>query len=293
MGNYRELTERCFEMFDTVPGLQELFDGVCRDEDLRWEVRQKNCLTCYYKSGKMFEMKLSPKYKKPAFDFDHNYFCLDDEHRAMFADLEKWYADSPNEPLKWLERLDQLKAVMDEWKVEKKANKEAESQQTLTRNITFAKGCYQYIDTEFAVPGYRQVFGQTDMVAVRREGERYIPVLIELKHGSRKLKGKHGVLDHYDKTIRLLSAPGGEARLVESIRRTWKTKARLDLLDSPVPDETAFGETEMMVAVTGWPNGTIEAIRGLLPGKLERTVRVAISKTGELNFDSAVPLAQR
>lgn len=293
MSEYRELGERCFEMFDTVPGLRELFDGVRKDEDLRWEVRPKNCLTCYYKSGKMFEMKLSPKYKKPAFDFDHNYFCLDDEHRAMFADLEKWHTRSPNEPREWLKQLNPLKAVMDEWKLEKKANREAGAQQALTRCNTFAAGSWQYIDTEFAVPGYRRDFGQIDMVAVRKEGKQYIPVLVELKHGTKEFHGEHGIRAHYDKYIRFLTSPDGEVRFVETIQRIWKTKLRLGLLAEPVPDKTAFGEAELLFAVTGWQNGNAEVVRGLLPDKLERKVRVAISEIEELYFDNSVLLAQR
>lgn len=296
MENYRELSEPCFEMLKTVPGLRELFDGVRDDEDLRWEVRLDNQLTCYYNSGKLFGMTLHPRAKRLAFDFAPEYFYLDDAHRPLFAQLEEWNAGKPNDPREWLARLDQLKAVMNEWRAEKKANKEPESQQTLTRNITFAKGCYQYIDTEFAVPGYRQAFGQMDMVAVRREGERYIPVLVELKHGTAAFDGDSddsGILGHYCKMIRLLSTSDGEARLVESIRRTWMTKVRLGLLDCPVPDTDAFGETELLFAVTGWPNGDPAVIRGYLPDTLERTVRVAISATGELYFDNAVPLAQR
>lgn len=292
MENYRELSEPCFEMLKTVPGLRELFDGVRDDEDLRWEVRLDNQLICYYKSGKLFGMKLHPRAKRLTFEFDPMYFDLDDAHRAQFSDLEAWNAGRPCDPHQWLERLDPLKAVMDEWRAEKRANEEANSQQALTRCNTFANGSYQYIDTEFAVPGYRQVYGQMDMVAVRREGERYIPVLVELKHDTVAFGGSSGILAHYDKITRFLSTPGGEDRLVESIRRIWITKARLGLLSCPVPDTDAFGETELLFAVTGWPNGSIEAIRSLLPDKLERNVRVAISTTEELYFDNAVPLAQ-
>ena len=85
-----------------------------------------NCLACYYKSGKMFKMKLSPKYQKLVFDFDHKYFLLDDEHRAMFADLEKWHRDNHHEAREWLAKLDELKAVINEWKLEKMAKKEAD-----------------------------------------------------------------------------------------------------------------------------------------------------------------------
>lgn len=220
MDRYRELSEPCFGMLETVPGLRELFDGVCNDEDLRWEVRLDNWLTCYYKSGKLFGMKFHPRGKKLTFQFNPGYFHLDDAHRTMFA-----------------------------------------------------------------VPKCRKEFGQMDMVAVRREGERYIPVLIELKHGRKAFDGDSGILDHYYKIIRFLSTADGEGRLVETIRRIWKTKFRLELLKEPAPDAKAFGEAELMFAVTGWPGGSAGVIRGLLPGKLERTVRVAISDGEELYFD--------
>lgn len=77
---------------------------------------------------------------------------------------------------------------------------------------------------------------------------------------------------------------------METIRRIWGTKTRLGLLDGPVPDTAAFGETELLFAVTGW-DGNAETIRRLLPKeKLERTVRVGISSAGELFFDKAEPL---
>lgn len=283
MEKFRELSGPCFEMLDTFPGLRELFDAVRADEELRWEVRLDNTLTCYYKSGKLFGMKFLPP-QKLNFDFNSKYFDLDGSHRTAFAELETWHAGKPADPRQWLARIGQLKAVMDEWKAEKKRNREAESQQALTRCNTFATGSYQYIDTEFAVPGFRQEFGQMDMVAVRREGERYIPVLVELKYDSKAFDDDSGILDHYHKITRFLSMPGGEARLVETIRRIWKTKLRLGLLEEPVPEAKAFGETELMFAVTGWKNGRAEEIRARLPEPLERTVRVAISPDLELVF---------
>lgn len=286
MSKFRELSDACFKMLDTYPGLRELFDGVCQDEELRWEVRLDNTLTCYYKSGKVFGMKFCPSKKRPAFEFDRNYFDLDDAHRGAFAELEKWYAGRPDDPREWLARLGQLKALMDEWKAEKKKNKEAEFQQAMARSNTSSTGSYQYIDTEFAVPGYRTKFGQMDMVAVRREGDRYIPVLVELKYDNKSLDGDSGVEDHYDKLMQLLSTPGGEALLVETIRRIWATKHRLGLLKEQAPEAGAFGETELMFAVAGW-GGTAEEIRRRLPVPLERNVRAVVSSGQTLDFSKA------
>lgn len=98
MKGYRELSEPCFEMLDTLPGLRELFDGVHTDPELRWEVRLENTLTCYYNSGKVFSMKFNTSSKSLSFDFDRRYFNLDDAHRAMFAGLEAWNAGKALRP---------------------------------------------------------------------------------------------------------------------------------------------------------------------------------------------------
>lgn len=218
-----------------------------------------------------------------AFSFDPKYFHLEEAHRRAFKTLEQWCAGRPGDPVQWLNRLDELKEVMDEWKREKKANKAA-AQQALTKSNTFASGSYQYIDTELAIPGHKE-FGRFDLVAVRREGERYIPVIVELKYGKDAFDGNSGIRDHYQKMLRFLSATDTEQYLLETIRRIWKTKLRLGLLDGPAPGSQAFGETELMFAVTGCPGGHTEEIRRRLPNRLERNVWVAVTAGEGLCFD--------
>ncbi len=79
--------------------------------------------------------------------------------------------------------------------------------------------------------------------------------------------------------------------MVKTIRRIWKTKRRLGLLDGPVPPADAFDKAELLFAVTRW-DGSADEIRGRLPETLSRMVRVVISSTEKLYFDNAQPLDQ-
>lgn len=298
MKDYRGLSEGCFRLIEADAGLKALLDRVGHDP-YRLEVR-RNYLSCYYHSGSVFKLELSPitprspktrKKRELEFTFDAEYFALKNGAVGAHEDLRTWVKGKPNKPQEWLDHLDELKEVMDAW-MEVNPCEEAKSQQVLTKCNTFAHGNYQYIDTELAVYDHQE-FGKMDLIAVRREGERYIPVVVELKHGTGAFPDPSGIGDHYRKTMLLLNHPEGDAFLVETIRQIWDTKARLGLLQAPVPDTRAFGKAELMVAVTGWPDGDPAVIRGYLPTTLERKVWAVINPDRDLHFDQAKPLPEK
>ncbi|MDE6591123.1 MAG: hypothetical protein K2K53_12445 [Oscillospiraceae bacterium] len=282
MTEYRGLSEICFQMIETIPGLQELMDHVCHsDPECSVEIRH-DYLNCYYHGGSMFKLTFNTLGKTLTFTFDPKYFNLQAAPQADFAELENWVKGRSRDPRQWLERLDGLKRVMDAW-FREHPKEERGVQQELAAHGTFAQGAYQVIDIELAIPRHPEL-GRMDLAAVRREGDRYVPVIVELKHGTKAFSNSSGLREHYAKTTAFLNGPEGGPYLVETIRRVWDSKRRLGLISEPVPDAGAFGETELMFAVTGWENGTAEKIRERLPDTLERNVWAVISSGRELDF---------
>lgn len=284
---YRGFSTACRQMLESAPDLHALLERICHDSTCCVEVRH-NYLNCYYRGGSLFKMKFKPKSKQLEFKFDPKYFSLKQPPDAVYAGLKAWNDSGPSDPKEWLERLRELKQTMDAW-LSEHPKAERETQQEIVRLNTFARGDYQSIDMELAIPKDRES-GRMDIIAVRREGERYVPVIVELKHGTGAFDGKSGIWDHYLKTTRFLDREGGEGYLIETIRRIWAAKRLLGLLEETVPDAAMFKKTELLFAVTGWPEGNTDDIRKRLPETLSRTVRVATSPTKELYFGSGVPL---
>lgn len=283
---YRGFSEACCQMITLGSDLGMLLDSVCNDPECCAEVRH-NYLNCYYRGGSIFRMEFKPRLKKLEFKFDSKYFS----HKSPIAlceELKAWNASNPDHPKEWLERLPQLKRTMDAW-FKENPKKEREAQQRIVKQNTFAQGNHQAIDIELAIPKHKE-FGRMDIIAVRREEELYIPVIVELKHGKRNFDNKSGILDHYGKMIKFLDNECGEKYLIETIRRIWDTKIKLKILKDAVPDGSAFGKTELMFAVTKWQSDNTDDIRKRLPETLGRVVRVATSPTEELLFDAGVLL---
>lgn len=282
MDKYRGLIEDCFQMIEENLGLQALMEHICHgDPECSVEIRH-NYLNCYYHGGSMFKLTFNTPSKTLTFEFDPKYFNLQDTPQADYAELETWVKGKSKDPRQWLERLDGIKRVMDSWFLEH-PKAERGVQQELAKRNTFAHGTYQTIDIELAIPNHKEL-GRMDLIAIRQEGERYIPVIVELKHGTKAFSNSSGLKEHYAKTTAFLKDPEGEPYLLETIRRIWDSKQRLGLIQAPVPDAGAFGETELMFAVTGWSGGTAEKIRIRLPDPLDRTVWVVISPDQELEF---------
>lgn len=284
---YRGLSAGCCEMLKPVSDLRMLMECVCKDPACCIEVRH-NYLNCYYRGGSLFRMKLKPKSQKTEFKFDPKYFVLKNPSCAAYEKLKAWNASSPSDPKEWLDRLEVLKQIMNDW-LSEHPKAEREVQQENVKLNTFARGNYQAIDIELAIPKDPKA-GRMDIIAVRREEERYVPVIVELKHGTGAFDGKSGIRNHYDNIIRFLDREGGEEYLIETIRRIWDAKRTLGLLKEPVPDAAAFDKAELLFAVTGWLKGNTDDIRKRLPETLSRTVRVAISPTKELLFDNGISL---
>lgn len=284
---YRGLSTNCYKMRESVPDLRALLDRVCNDMTCCVEVRH-NYLNCYYRGGSLFRMEFKPKSKRVEFTFDSMYFMLKQPLSAAQEALRIWNDSKPSAPKEWLERLEDLKQIMDAWLLEHPKN-ERETQQEIVKLNTFARGNYQSIDIELAIPKDQKA-GRMDIIAVRREGNRYVPVIVELKHGTGAFDGESGIRNHYVKTTRFLDCEGGEAYLIETIRRIWASKMELGLLAESAPDTQAFDKAELLFAVTGWPEANMDSIRKRLPEKLSRTIRVATSSTKILYFDNAVPL---
>lgn len=287
---YRGLSVACCQMLESVLGLRALLERICNDPTCCVEIRH-NYLNCYYRGGSLFKMKFKPKSKQLEFKFDPRYFVLKQPPCAAYERLKAWNDSSPSDPKEWLERLEELKLIMDAW-LSEHPKAERETQQEIVKLNTFVQGKYQSIDIELAIPK-DQKSGRMDIIAVRREGERYVPVIVELKHGTGAFDQKSGIRDHYVKTTRFLDHEGGEQYLIETIRRIWAAKRTLGLLEEPVPDAAAFERAEILFAVTGWPKGNTDDIRKRLPETLSRTVRVATSPTKELYFESGVPLNKK
>lgn len=284
---YRGLSTTCCQMLESISGLRALMECVCKDQTCCIEVRH-NYLNCYYRGGSLFRMAFKPKSQKPEFKFDPKYFALKQPLCTAYEDLRTWNDSRPDNPEEWLERLDGLKQVMDAW-LSEHPKAERETQQEIIKLNTFARGNYQTIDIELAIPKDQKA-GRMDIIAVRRKEARYVPVIVELKHGTGAFDGKSGIRKHYDNIMRFLNREGGEEYLIETIRQIWAAKRTLGLLKEPVPDTAAFDKAELLFAVTGWPKEDTEDIRKRLPKILSRTVRVAVSSTKELYFDNGVSL---
>ena len=284
---YRGLSNGCCRMLESQSGLRALMECVCKDPACCVEVRH-NYLNCYYRGGSLFRMAFKPKSQKLEFKFDPKYFALKQPLCIAYEDLKTWNDSRPNNPEEWLERLDGLKQVMDAW-LSEHPKAERETQQEIIKLNTFARGNYQTIDMELAIPKDQKT-GRMDIIAVRRKGERFVPVIVELKHGTGAFDGESGIRNHYNNIMRSLDREGGEEYLIETIRRIWDAKRSLGLLKEPVPDAAAFDKAELLFAVTGWLKGNTDGIRKRLPETLGRTVRVAISPTKELLFDNGISL---
>ena len=284
---YRGLSTACCRMLESPSDLRALMERVCKDPACCVEVRH-NYLNCYYWGGSLFRMKLKSKSQKPEFKFDPKYFVLKNPSCATYENLKVWTVSGSNDPKEWLDRLDELKQVMDDW-LSEHPKAERETQHEIIKLNTFARGNYQAIDIELAIPK-NQKAGRMDIIAVRREGERFAPVIVELKHGTGAFDGKSGIRNHYDNIMQFLDGKGGEEYLIETIRRIWDAKRTLRLLKEPVPDAATFDKAELLFAVTGWLKGNTDDIRKRLPETLSRTVRVAVSPTKELFFDNGISL---
>lgn len=281
---YRGFSEDCFRMIEELPDVHRLIETVGRDGEC-WVGIRHNYMNCYYRGGSLFKMEIKPVKKQVEFRFDSEYFKLKKTPCTPYDDLRKWIESGSNTPGQWLDKLDELKQVMDAW-FEENPKKEREIQQKIVKDNIFGSGNYQSIDIELAIPKNRQA-GRMDIIAVRREGEHYIPVVVELKNDTDSFDGESGILAHYNKITDFLNQDGeyGEKYLVETIRRIWATKKRLGLLKDPVPEASTFDRAEMMFAVTGWFAGMAAGIRKRLPQKMNRTVRTVISTTDRLYFD--------
>lgn len=292
---YRGLSDACHKMILEDAALNGLIARICGDPDCNVEIRH-NYLNCYYRGGSLFRLGFKPLAQKLEFTFDPKYFHLKDRsHTDDYSDLEKWHAAKHCDPQQWLERLPELKSLMDAWFSEHPKEERGVQGRLIKQNV-FANGSFQSVDMELAIPGNRQA-GRMDIITVRREGEagRYIPVIVELKHRTKAFDGESGIRRHYEKTVDFLKAEidknlTGEAYLVETIRRIWASKKKLGLISEPVPGKEKFGAPELMFAVTGLAGGNtdenINKIRSRLPAEPEKyAVRIVISEGEDLRFD--------
>lgn len=283
---YRSLDNVCFEMIEKDSALKELLERVRQDPDCRIEVRH-NYLNCYYRCGSMFKLTFNTGRRTLTFTFDPKYLELKGQ-RNVPPGLDTWLEAKYKCPDKWSDKLGDLKLVMEAW-FEENNKQEKTMQQKLAEQNSFAKGkSLHVIDIELAIPQHQEL-GRMDMIAVRREetgeGTRYIPVIVELKNGSKAFRGKSGILEHYKKTTDFLKNHSGDDFLRETIRRIWDSKRKLKLIDEPVPEK--LEDAELMFAVTDW-DGTSEDIRERYLAKideLERPVWAAIFPRRE-NADS-------
>lgn len=283
---YRGFSKACYRMLESRSDLRMLLDCVCNDSECCVEVRH-NYLNCYYRGGSIFRMEFKPRLKKLKFKFDSKYFSLKSPGTSC-EELEAWNASGSGDPKEWLKQLPTLKQTMDVW-FKEHPKTERETQQKIVKQNIFAQGNYQSIDIELAIPNHKE-YGRMDIIAVRREKERYVPVIVELKHGEGAFDGKSGILTHYKNMTNFLDEEGGEEYLRETICRIWEAKRVLKILKEPAPDVKAFDRAELLFAVTDWKKENIDNIRKRLPETLGRVVRVATSPTDELSFDAGVRL---
>lgn len=278
----RGLSPECFDRIRKDEGLLALLDHIKNDQACCLEVRH-NYLSCYYRGGSMLKLEFNLRKKNLTFTFDPKYVELKKTSKEPFEELEEWLKTKSKDPRQWLERLEGLKGIMNAW-FEEHPKAERSVQQELAKSNTFSGGSCQTMDMELAIPEHREL-GRMDLIAVCRKGERYIPLIVELKHGTKAFSNSSGLLAHYNKTTRFLREPGGEAYLVKTIRSIWDSKVRLGLIQEPVPDAGSFGEAELMFAVTGWGKGDVKKIRSKFPEQLEQNVWVVTSHDRELYFD--------
>lgn len=278
----RGLGPDCFDMIGRDEGLQALLNHIKGDCACCPEVRC-NYLSCYYRGGSMLKLEFNLRQKNLTFTFDPKYFDLKKTSKKPFTELEAWLKTKSKDPRQWLNRLEALKGIMDAW-FEEHPKAERSVQQELAKSNTFSCGSCQTMDMELAIPGHREL-GRMDLIVVCRKGERYIPLIVELKHGTKAFGNRSGLQAHYDKTTKFLREPGGEAYLVKTIRSIWDSKLRLGLIQEPVPGAGSFDEAELMFAVTGWEKGNVDKIRSKFPGQLERNVWVVTSHDQTLYFD--------
>lgn len=287
----RGLCPECFKMKEADEGLQALLNYVKHDPACWLEVRH-DYLSCYYRGGSIFKLTFNVPGQTLTFEMDKKYLKLEKTSPEKFSEQAAWLKTRSKDPRQWMDHLNSLKLVMDAWFAEHPKG-ERSVQQKLVEINSFANGrrC-QAIDQEWAIPRHTE-FGRTDIVAVRQEGERYVPVLIELKNGTKAFNSTSGIKAHYNKMMRFLKEENSEAYLVETIRGIWASKVRLGLLKDPVPEAGAFDETELMFAVTNWATEDVKKIRRKFPEKLERNVWVAAGSGEAVYFDEGMLFSQR
>jgi len=324
MGNiWRGLNDYQLKVaINQITGLNPLFDFVKGNRDYCIEIRD-GYLCVYYKGGRI--LKISVSSIDYSFNFDIKYLNkrgATRNERVCKDDALRIWIEGKHSMTEWLAKFDVLKKMMDEWFIEN-PKEERDVQQRLLALNTFQNAGCQIVDIELAVPQElipagcnirAKDYGRFDLIAVRCDGGKFVPIIIELKNGVNAFgtaseskdtfDNSSGLVGHYNKIGSFLTEERNRKFLGDCITHILQAKKEFGLITYdilPVETETV----DVIFAVTNFnPDMDADAKKKArteykkLATKWEKdksnrsfmTLFAQHSTSSGLSFQNAVPL---
>lgn len=304
---FRTLSENAYSKINEDPYLGEIIKDAIENKDYSLEIRDEY-ICIYYKGGKALEIEFKEKVPNKI-DFDKKYLVVNKQKTNLA--LSRWLEKKSRVTKDWAEKRSEIKEAMDIWFSEHPKEERNIQQELISCNTFKNNGNYQIVDIEFDTP--RSIYGKDnkrpgrfDMIAVKKEKQVLVPVIVELKNGYTAFDGKSGVLDHYNKMSRYLKDENCSNFLVKNIESIIAAKKRLGVLEHFDLDKPILPDRfELIFGITNWQKSPSEKLRKKVCSVFDKvkeeyakeksslfTVLIATGEGRVVNLDDAVPLEE-
>jgi hypothetical protein len=242
MAKKRKLSKQFITHLKPGGHLNALLKRVQDDTTLDLEIRE-NYLNIYYRGGSL--LKVSPMPKNPkAYTFEFNKRYAPKEARRKL-EIPPPTISTPDEVEAWESKIPILKDTMDLWFGARPKDERALQQLVVWENndSPWAGGTdYFIVDIEYdSRKGEKEAGGRFDLIAIRWESTPAARKLngsirpklsvIEMKTGDGALKGKAGMLKHWN-DFKKLSKPSTRAAFRKEMLDIFAQKRELGLIRS-------------------------------------------------------------
>ena len=229
----RTITDEHLQAYQEGGRLQKLFDVIKDDPELSFEIRVKNEVMIYYHKDRI--LTISYCKGKPSIDtLSEKYYKTDTPPPVSFEDGDLIQTLRDKSQLRQYFR--EAKRLVGSYKV----GEEFEVQQNIALGNRSFSNRFVVVDMEWQLPQSdikkeeRISRTRIDLVVVDTQkndkGENDI-YLGELKVGTGATDGKSGIVDHIEKTDKVMKSPKACAVLRADVERIIRQKAALGLLE--------------------------------------------------------------
>ena len=259
--------------------LKKLFEGIKEDPELSFEIRLKDTVIVYYRKSKILETTKNNRGRFNVEMLDSNYYkdttppsvdLSNLQNLRSLTSIRKYFREAKNLIYKY------------------KMGKEFEVQQHIAMGNHSFGGRYLVVDMEWGFsqaelsPQDRIPKTRIDLVivdTVPNNGKNDI-YLAELKVGTEATGGESGVIDHVEKTYKIIENEKARNSLINDVTAIIEQKKQLGLITGD-PKNFSFAEKPKMMLIFGYRSDKEKET-------LSKDVENAKDKAKELGMDLPV-----